>query len=167
MTLYLLRHAVAVERGSPGYPDDSLRPLTPKGERRMRRIAEGMLRLGLSFDLILSSPYLRAKQTAAIVADIFDTPERLHIAAMLAPDGNPRHLIEALNGRYKAQQDVLLVGHEPYLSRLISTLVSGSPDIQVAMKKGGLCKLSVETLRYGHCAGLDWLMTPRQLRQLA
>lgn len=126
----------------------------------MRRIAEGMLTLGLSCDLILSSLYLRAKQTANIVADVFHAQGRLHIAAMLAPDGNPHHVIEVLNRRYRAQQNILLVGHEPHLSGLNSVPVSGSPDFHVAMKKGALCKLSVEALPYGPCATLEWLMTP-------
>jgi phosphohistidine phosphatase len=167
MMLYLLRHAIAVERGGLEHADDRLRPLTPKGERRMRRIAEGMLRLGLSFDLLLSSPYLRAKQTADIVAEVFKLQERLHLSATLAPDGHPRHLLAELGGRYKAQRNVLLVGHEPYLSQLISLLVSGGTDLRVVMKKGGLCKLSASPLRYGRCATLEWLMTPRQLRLLA
>jgi phosphohistidine phosphatase len=167
MTLYLLRHAIAAERGSHEYPDDSLRPLTPKGERRMQRIAEGMLRLGLSFDLLLSSPYRRAKQTADVVAEVFKAQERLHVTPMLAPDGDPRRLIAEVRGRSTAQQHVLLVGHEPYLSNLIARLVSSSPDLRVVMKKGGLCQLGVSTLRFGQCATLDWLMTPRQLRLLA
>ena len=167
MMLSLLRHGIAVEPGNPGYDEDSARPLTAKGERRMRRIAEGMLPLGLAYDLILSSPYLRARQTADIVAQILKTPEGVHLADVLTPEGNPRRLIEAIHTDHRERQDILLVGHEPYLSRLISVLLTGNPNLPVIMKRGGLCTLDVEALRFGRCASLVYLLTPRQLRRLA
>jgi phosphohistidine phosphatase len=167
MILYLLRHGIAVERGSSGDEDDSARPLTPKGERRMRRSAEGMLALGLSYNLILSSPYLRANQTADIVAEVCDVRDGVQISAALAADGNPRQVIDELSHTHGARQHILLVGHEPHLSRLISTLVTGSSALPLVMKKGGLCKLSIDALRFGRCATLEWLLTPRQLRLMA
>ena len=167
MILSMLRHGIAAERGSPGYAHDSERPLIAKGERRMRRIAEGMQALGLSYDLILSSPYLRTKQTAEIVAQVLNMPEGVQLSDTLTPEGSPRQLIQTLHGDDREQQDILLVGHEPYLSRLISTLLTGSPNLPVVMKRGGLCTLAVETLRFGRCASLVSLLTPRQLRRLA
>jgi phosphohistidine phosphatase len=167
MRLSLLRHGIAVERGSPGNEDDSQRPLTAKGQRRICRAAEGMLALGLTYDLILSSPYLRAQQTADIVAQALKIPDGTHLSPTLAPAGNPKQLIEELHPDGSAPQDIMLVGHEPYLSRLISTLLTGSPNLTMVMKKGGLCTLDLETLRFGRCARLAWLLTPRQLRRLA
>jgi phosphohistidine phosphatase len=167
MRLSLLRHGIAVERGSPDYENDSERPLTAKGERRMRRIAEGMLALGLAYDLILSSPYLRARQTAELVAQVLKTPDGIQLSDTLTPEGNPRQLIEALRTDDREQQDILLVGHEPYLSRLISTLLTGGPNLPMVMKKAGLCTLDVATLRFSRCASLVCLLTPRQLRRLA
>jgi phosphohistidine phosphatase len=166
MKLSLLRHGIATERGSPGHEDDSQRPLTAKGQRRMWRAAEGMLALGLTYDLLLSSPYLRARQTAEIVAQVLKIADGTHLSATLAPDGNPKQLIEELHTDGRAQ-DIMLVGHEPYLSRLISMLLTGNPNLTVVMKKGGLCTLDLETLRFGRCARLTWLLTPRQLRRLA
>src|SRR5262245_63027656 len=133
MIISLLRHGIAVERGSPGYENDDERPLTAKGERRTRRIAEGMLALGLSYDLILSSPYLRAKQTAEIDAQILKTPEGVQLSDTLTPEGDPRQLIEVVQSDDRAPQDIVLVGHEPYLSRLISTLLTGGPNLPVDM----------------------------------
>ena len=78
-----------------------------------------------------------------------------------------RQVIDALIHTHGARQHILLVGHEPYLSRLISTLVTGSSALPLVMKKGGLCKLSIDTLRFGRCATLEWLLTPRQLRLMA
>ena len=166
MILSLLRHGIAVKRVSSGDEDDSERSLTAKGERRMRRSAEGLLALGLTYDLILSSPYLRARQTADIVAQIFKTPEGVQLSDTLTPAGSPRQLLAALHADYRERQDILLVGHEPYLSRLISTLLTGGPNLSVVMKRGGLCTLEVETLRFGRCASLVSLLTPNQLRRL-
>jgi phosphohistidine phosphatase len=165
MRLSLLRHGIAVEAGTPGFENDRERPLTAKGERRMQRSAKGMLALGLSYDLILSSPYLRARQTAEIVAQVLNTPEGVHLSDVLAPEGNPRQLIETVHS--DGRDDILLVGHEPYLSRLISTLLTGGPNLPVVMKRGGLCALDVETLRFGRCAHLLSLLTPSHLRRLA
>jgi phosphohistidine phosphatase len=167
MWLSLLRHGIAVKRGNPGHEDDSDRPLTGKGERRTQRIAEGMLAADRRYDLILSSPYLRAKQTAEIVAQVLKTPDGVHLADTLTPAGHPRQLLEALHTDYGKRQDILLVGHEPYLSRLISVLLTGNPNLPVVMKKGGLCTLDVETLRFARCASLVSLLTPGQLRRLA
>jgi phosphohistidine phosphatase len=133
----------------------------------MRRIAKGLQASGLSYDLILSSPYLRAKQTAEIVTQVLSTPEGVMLAETLTPEGSPRQLIEALRTDHRERQDVLLVGHEPYLSRLISTLLTGGPNLSVVMKRGGLCALDVDTLRFGRCASLTSLLSPRQLRRLA
>jgi phosphohistidine phosphatase len=167
MRLSLLRHGIAANRTGPEYENDSERPLTPKGERRMQRAAKGMKAAGLSYDLILSSPYLRAKQTAEIVAQVVTTPEGVMLAETLTPEGNPRQLIEELCSDHRERQDVLLVGHEPYLSRLISTLLTGSPNLSIELKRGALCTLSTETLRFGRCASLVSLLNPRQLRRLA
>lgn len=163
MELYLLRHAIAENRGGPGYEDDSKRPLTRKGAKKMRSIAEGMLALDLSFDVILSSPYTRARQTAEIVAKVFGAEKSLEFSDHLAVGGDPEQLVEQLTTNYAAVASVLLVGHEPWMSSFISALVSGDQNLSITMKKGGLCKLMVDTLRYGRCATLEWLLTPAQL----
>jgi len=164
MNLFLLRHGIAVDAETPGYPDDSQRPLTPKGVRRLRQIAEAMRAMDLAFDAILSSPYLRAAQTADIVADAFGLQPKIELWEELTPGGNPKALVERLN-RLKPvpQSGVLLVGHEPCLSQLIALLVAGNTNAAMDLKKGGLCRLETETLRPGRCATLLWLLTPRQM----
>jgi phosphohistidine phosphatase len=163
MNLYILRHGIAVERGTPGVDKDANRSLTPKGERRLWRITEAMAALELSFDLILSSPYLRARQTAEIVAEAFKARKKLELLDCLTPDGDAKTLIQHLNRLRPAPESVLLVGHEPCLSELITRLACGSAGSSVTMKKGGLCKLTTESLKYGRCATLDWLLTPKQM----
>ena len=168
MNLFILRHGIAVEPGMPGFENDADRPLIPKGERRLHAAAAAMKKLELSFDLILSSPFVRARQTAEIVAGELKLKKRSEFFDGLVPGGNPRALIHALNELRPAPENVLLVGHEPYLSRLISLLVSGSLDATaIEMKKGGLSKLEVGELRHGQCARLAWLLTPSQMELMA
>ena len=129
MELYVLRHAIAVQRGTEGYEQDSDRPLTSKGRQKMERIASAMQTLGLSFDLILSSPFLRARQTADVVADVFGTGKNVELSEHLAVGGDPESLVRELNSRFDSLKSVLIVGHEPYLSSLVSTLISGDPEL--------------------------------------
>jgi phosphohistidine phosphatase len=167
MNLFLLRHGIAVERETTGYEKDADRPLTPKGERRLGQIADAMEAMGLTFGLILSSPHVRARQTAEIVADALGLKKKLEFSDALTPGGDPKALIATLNKREPIPENVLLVGHEPFLSDLISTLTSGDPRVGIDFKKGGLCKLEVETLRHSRCATLAWLLTPRQMGLMA
>ena len=167
MKLYILRHGIAVEPGTSGYENDADRPITPEGERKLRQIGEAMEALELSFDLILSSPYLRARQTAEVVAEVLKAGKKLELSEVLTPGGSTKKLVELLNRQAPRPESVLLVGHEPYLSGLISLLVSGKEAFTVVMKKGGLCKLSTDSLKHGHCATLEWLLTPKQMALMA
>jgi phosphohistidine phosphatase len=163
MNLYILRHGIAVEPDVPARRQDAERPLTAKGKKRLRQIAGAMKAMELSFDLILFSPYLRALQTAEIVAEIFPRRRKFAVANELTPGGNPKTFIEQLNKIKPAPKNVLLVGHEPYLGQFIGLLAAGNTNMAIDFKKGGLCKLEVETLRYGRCATLAWLLAPRQM----
>ena len=160
MEIYVLRHGIAVERGTPGYKKDSDRPLTKEGEEKVRQIAQAMLAMDLKFDLILSSPYVRAAKTAQIVASELD--EEVTFTEFLEPDGNQLALVNQIND--EKPHRVLLVGHEPYLSGLIALLISGTAAATIELKKGGLCKMSTDKLTFGKCATLNWLLTPKLLR---
>jgi phosphohistidine phosphatase len=161
MNLYFLRHAKAHPRG-PKWRPDSKRPLTKEGEKKMEEVARGMKKLGLSFDLILSSPYARALRTAQIVVEVYKV-RKLFTSNNLAADADPHTIIAEINDNFSTLNDVVVVGHEPFLSGLISVLLTGDGSLKIDFKKGGLCKLTVEELRFGKCARLDWLLTPRQL----
>ena len=167
MNLFLLRHAIAVPHGYPGIDRDGDRPLTPKGEKKMRQIAEGLVALGVTLDLILSSPLVRARQTAEILAKVYNEEEKLKYSDHLAVGGDPRMLINDVNQRFGAVDNVVLVGHEPSLSELVSVLLSGDPGLPFTMKKGGVCKLAVDKLIYGRCATFEWLLTPAQLSRIS
>lgn len=167
MELYILRHGLAGEFGDPRYPDDSQRPLTAEGKRKMLRAALGMKALGLSFDLVLASPYLRARQTAEIVCRQLDCLDILQITENLEPGRDPRRLITEINENAAKDKSVLITGHEPFLSGFIAYLISGSHNSLIEFKKGALCKLEVDELKYGRCAGLHWLLTSKQMGMLA
>jgi phosphohistidine phosphatase len=167
MDLYVLRHGIAEELDEAHPGEDSERRLTVEGAKKMCKIAEGMKEAEVTPDLILTSPYLRARETAEIVATVFHAKKVLELAPELAPHGNPRKLIELLAVAYKKRKSVVLVGHEPYLSSLISLLISGDSSLDIHLKKGGLCKLEIEELTYGRCASLEWLLPPRVMRDLA
>jgi phosphohistidine phosphatase len=162
MEIYILRHGIAAERGTPGYKRDSDRPLTKEGEDKTQQIAEAMVEMGLQFDLILSSPYIRAKDTARIVAK--EVGKEVNLTDFLVPDGSAADLIAEIND--EKPQRVLLVGHEPDLSRFISLLVTGNGDATIELKKGGFCKLTAQKLSFGQCATLNWLLTPKLIRSL-
>jgi phosphohistidine phosphatase len=158
---------LAVDRSKPGYKKDADRPLTPKGNQRLWRVAEAMDEMELEFDAIITSPFLRAAQTAEIVAEAFEVHKKLSSSEHLTPNGNPKLLIEHINQLKPLPKDVLLVGHEPYLSQFIGLLVTGNTNVLIDLKKGGLCKLEIETLRYGRCATLAWLLSPKQMILMA
>ena len=163
MNLFLLRHGIAVEAGTTGYEKDADRPLTPKGERRLERITDAMEAMKLKFDLILSSPYVRARQTAEIIANGLGLKKKLEFSDDLVPGGSGRAVVALLNKLEPLPANILLVGHEPFMSEFVSTLSSGDARVAIDFKKGGLCKLEIETLRPGRCATLAWLLTPRQM----
>jgi phosphohistidine phosphatase len=166
MNLYVLRHGIATGSFLPGSSLDSERALTPKGRRKLRKIAEGMRASGMSFDLILSSPYTRARETAEIVAAVFKRRGSLELLEALAPSGSMRRLIEFIDSFEGPKDDILLVGHEPFLSEFISFLICGNASALIEMKKGGFAKVKVERLHHGRCGVLESLLTPKQTLRL-
>jgi len=162
MNLYLMRHAIAEERDSSLYPDDSQRPLSAPGRRKMVKIASGLKELGLGFDLILSSPYLRARETAEVMAKRFGLKDHLIFTDHLSPLGHADQLIAEIREQHNVKH-LLLVGHEPTLSSLASMLLAGNGSVEITMKKGGLCCLSTADLHYAQCAALEYLLTPGQM----
>jgi phosphohistidine phosphatase len=158
MNLYIIRHAIAVDEGSPEYEEDSQRPLSDKGKKKMRQIAKGLRELGVDFDLILSSPYIRAKETAEILEDVFKVKNEVQFSDNLIPMGDPELLISEINEKYSTDS-IALVGHEPYLTTLIGLLVSENAGLDMTLKKGGVCSLFAEDL-HTRKARLEWLLTP-------
>lgn len=164
MKLYLLRHAIADVRDPVKYPDDSLRPLTKEGKDKFRRICGGIQRLRLAFDLVVSSPYTRAQQTAEIFCEELKISKaQLVLSENLTPFGDPQALFEEISAQYPNMDNLVCVGHEPYLSELIGALLCGNAAASITMKKGGLCCLTLSQLDFAGYATLEWLLTPAQL----
>jgi phosphohistidine phosphatase len=167
MNLYLLRHGIAAPRKDSGNESDADRPLTAQGMKRMRKAAKGVRRLGISFDKILTSPLIRARQTAEIVAAALDLQDRVEDVAVLAPDSSIQDLFSAL-ADHGGKEHLLLVGHEPFLGSIASRLLTHDPkrSITVVFKKGGLCRIEVDRLPPNAPGTLHWLLTPKQLRAI-
>ena len=158
MKFYILRHGDAVEHGDPRYKENE-RPLTPKGIQRTKQLAHALREMEIQFDAMLSSPLTRARETAEIVAR--GLPGKLELTDTLAPTGSMQKLVDRINTIRPAPESVLVVGHEPYLSGLISLLCTGGAGLPLKFKKGALCRLEIGLLTCGKCAVLDWLLQPR------
>jgi phosphohistidine phosphatase len=159
--LCFFRHGIAVDRGDPAYLDKD-RPLTPEGETKTQGAARGLWRLNLPFNTVLTSPWLRAKQTAAILTEILELPDARELPE-LAGDRSAEELLGALSpfrGRC-----ILLVGHEPLLSETAVTLLGGRWSMD--LKKAGACAVEVDSLPPRRPAQLLWHLTSRQLRWIA
>src|SRR5262245_36656067 len=143
MFLYLVRHAIAGQPDPAQWPDDRDRPLTPDGEKKFRQVARGLNELVPSVDVVLSSPLLRAWQTALILQKQAGWPEPRRFEA-LEPATPPADAVAALQPHASAQS-VALVGHEPSLHELASYLLVGDPSlVRIVMRKGGVACLLCE-----------------------
>jgi phosphohistidine phosphatase len=168
MQLLIIRHAIAEDRAefaekSQGTPD-SERPLTEYGRRRMRKNATGLRRISPLPDLIATSPYERAADTARIVAETLEVKE-VEVVPTLTPEHRPADLLPWLS-RQNGEATIALVGHEPHLGILITWFVGGREAPNAELKKGGACLLQVDRLEPG-TALMRWLVTPAQLRAIA
>lgn len=132
----------------------------------MFEAARGIKTLDVSFDLILTSPYIRAFRTAEILAEVCDS-KKLFETKNLVPEADPKAIIHEINQDFGTLKRVVLVSHEPFLTRLISLLLSGADTMAIDLRKGGFCGLSIESLTAGKCACLEWLMTSKQLARMS
>jgi phosphohistidine phosphatase len=164
MDLYLVRHALAEDRNPLIWPDDDYRPLTSKGRSRFRKAARGLRTVLPAPDVVLSSPRVRAWDTALILEDVagWSTPVELRELAT----GSPDEVIDALEP-YAHARSVALVGHEPNLSRLAARLLVVDRPPFLDLKKGGVARLRVSFTDWESRATLLTLLQPRTLRALA
>lgn len=162
MTLYLLRHGIA-EDPDPGGTDRDRR-LTPRGRLRMRRAARGLRVLVRRLDALYTSPYPRAAETAALVAAAMGHGLAVRELDALVPGTSPMDVVRAL--RALRGDRVMLVGHEPTLSKTAALLLTGSVDgLQIDLKKGGCIAVTLRAAT-PRSAVLEWTATPRALRRL-
>jgi phosphohistidine phosphatase len=163
--LYVLRHGIAVPHGTPEVAEDD-RPLTPKGEKRVRQIGRGLGRIGVRPDRIVSSPLPRALKTAEIVAEVLDIADRLETADALRADRDAASIRDWVRTRPEA--NLMLVGHNPGLSNLLGLLLAGQPiPSRLELRKGGIAALSAQAGMEKPEMSLDWLARPCLFRRLA
>ena len=166
MHLYLVRHAVAHGRDPERWPDDSSRPLTPKGEEDFRGAAHGLARVVPEVDTLLGSPYERAWRTAEILAEEAGWPAHKGFPA-LEPDIPPHQVVLALE-IFAGAESVALVGHRPGLHELAVYLLTGNAGgADMKIKKGGVVCIEFEAGPQPGAGKLRWLFTPKVLRTLA
>lgn len=158
MRLLIIRHADAGDRDSSQWPDDSLRPLSPKGRKRHRRVAKRLRKQGLVPTLLLSSPWLRAWQTAEITSAITGSASAVACEALAEPPNLER--IAAAIGRQEPSAIVALVGHEPWTGELASLLLTGSTNLSVDFPKSGVMGLEADRI-VGAEAVLEFFLRPK------
>ena len=160
--LYLVRHAIAAERGDE-WPDDSKRPLTERGMARFKEVVQGLSALDAAIDEIFTSPLIRAKQTADLLAAGMTGKPTLKLLDALAPGHTSAQVMSQLAKSAKRRR-IGLVGHEPDLGELAAHLLGAQRAIP--FKKGGICRIDVESLTSRRAGSLIWFATPRMLRHL-
>jgi phosphohistidine phosphatase len=146
--LYLIRHGVAEARGD-AWPDDTKRPLTDRGVTRIRKGARALGRLGVSIDVILTSPLIRTRQTAELVAVAFDPRPAIVNVEALAPGGSQAGVLTELE-KHVRRGHIAIVGHEPGIGELAGRLAGMRHPLE--FKKGAVCRIDVDTL-LERCAG--------------
>jgi phosphohistidine phosphatase len=163
MQLYIVRHGIAIDREDPKAPAEAERYLTEEGIAKTKQVAKGIALLGVHGDLMVSSPYLRAMQTAAIFASALDYPEhKIRQSESLLPGAEPVAFLREL-AREKNASSVFCFGHAPHVDGLLAATV-GAPRHITSMKKAGVA--FVELKRVSPPNGqLVWLVTPKVFRK--
>jgi len=163
MDLLILRHGEAGRSSlSPG---DSKRSLTSEGRQEIVDLSSGLYSLKIKLDGVFTSPLLRSKQTAEIVAKSLKYKGEIKELDCLKPEGNRLEFYIILS-KLKQDSTILAVGHEPYLSEMISEAISQS-GCRINLKKAGLAKIKVTSTLPKIKGELRWLLTPRHLKKLA
>jgi phosphohistidine phosphatase len=162
MELLIVRHAIALERDTNRWPDDEERPLSARGMARARKAALGLKALSAAPDRVLTSPLLRAAQTAAILAQVAGWPKAT-ACRQLMPGISPRELLLVL-GRCRGER-LAVIGHEPGLGALLATcLPAGVSGAAFAFRKMGVALLEFQGAPRPGRAQLIWFLPPRVLR---
>ncbi len=165
MELYIIRHAIAVNRDDPQVSSDAERWLTKDGIKKMETAAEGLKKIVPKLDDIFTSPFLRGKQTGEIVAKIFGEKNIVKVTTHLAP-GVDFDSLEELTKNHSPNSRIAFVGHEPDMSEMIAYLAAGNEEANIKMKKGAVCRIDADGKPVRGNGLLMWLLAPKHLRML-
>ena len=163
--IYIVRHGTAVDVGEDGVNGDADRHLSKLGRVKTVEVARGLQSLGCVPDCIVSSPLVRARQTAEIMAEILAPGLVIDVVDQLAPGARTLAIVAWLQKR--PCRSALLVGHMPDLNELGSCLLTGQTNVEMVLKKASALHLSFEDEIEPGLACLEWLLQPRMLRALA
>jgi phosphohistidine phosphatase len=159
----LFRHGIAHDRADPDCPVDAERELTEEGKKKTRKSAKGLKAMGHVPTRILTSPYKRAKETAAIVAEVLGIDgSKVTITDALLPEAAPYSIFHALYAFHATDEEVVCVGHAPNVDKVIAVALTGDRAPITELKKSGACLLDVEDLPRTH-GSLVWLIPPKVL----
>jgi len=165
MQLYIVRHGIAIDREDPKCPADPDRFLTEEGIEKTEEVAQGLAKISEAPDLMLTSPYVRAAQTAEIVADALHyAKQKIRKTDALLPVAEPQQLFREL-AKNKDLSAVFVFGHAPNLDELLATAVGSKHSIS-ALKKAGVALVELQRL-VPPSGQLVWLATPKLLRRAA
>jgi phosphohistidine phosphatase len=165
MKLYLLRHGIAVDRIGGEIKSDWERPLTKEGQEETKAVALGLRKIGVRTDLIVSSPLIRAKQTAQIIMEVLAKDSEMQISEALAPGGLVSDLYKFLNS-FRQKENIFFVGHEPDIGRLAGTLLWTGPELHMPFKKAGICRIDIVDIPPSSPGVLKWFLNPKILCSL-
>jgi phosphohistidine phosphatase len=166
VNLLIVRHAIAVDRGDPAFPWDDDRPLTPEGIHKFRLAARGLKSLGPTPERIVSSPLVRARQTAEILRDAMAPDLELTIEPHLEPGGDFDATARALLEH--PEETIAIVGHEPHVSGFTAFLLTGGDSrADLVFKKGAAALVTFPGRVEAGAGTLSWLIQPGALRALA
>jgi len=164
MECILFRHGLAVDR-EKWDGADNLRPLTIKGADKTRQAAAGLLDLDVAPSHILTSPFLRARETAKLVREALEFRQEVQVCDELLPTAPPDKLLVLLNS-LPQDASVICVGHEPHLGEAAGLILFGEPVPGLSLKKAGACFLSFDGPPKAGKGILRWWLPPSQLRSL-
>ena len=160
--LYLVRHAVAAERGEE-WPDDTKRPLTERGIARFKASVAGLAAFDTAIDEIFTSPLVRAKQTADLLAAGMKPMPAVKLLDGLAPGQGPAAVMAQL-AKAARRRRIALVGHEPDLGELAAHLLAAGRPVE--FKKGAVCRIDLEGITSKRAGSMIWFAPPKVLRKL-
>jgi phosphohistidine phosphatase len=169
LDLFILRHGYAGNRLSDPMKDIK-RELTISGKKEVVEIAKSLKKLGVKFNVIFSSPFTRAFQTASIIAEEYKLTEQIEQSEELKPDGSKGSLYNKLS-KLSIDSVILVVGHEPYLSGMINDIISNdnynkNRNNNIILKKAGLSRIKITSTVPKFKGELRWLLTPRILKKI-
>lgn len=157
--LYFIRHGVAEARGD-AWPDDGKRPLSAEGMARLRKISRGLATLEVTFDVILTSPLVRTRQTAEIIAAAFDARPPIVTTDALVPGAGYQALLAELEKQSRRER-IALVGHETGIGELAARMAGSRRAFP--FKKGAVCRIDIDTMPPAGPGTLRWFLTPKIL----